>query len=136
MAGKTKSFEHQHARKQRVMYHSALLVRRSTSSVDNENVVELATQVFDTLLKVTVLTERWRTDYNHVKSRSALDYYPPVPQARVSISLEQPKGRVCVVSHGNPALALTRSTILWTSKRYRHLPGCLSGRIKYPLSLR
>jgi len=38
-------------------------------------------EVFDTLLEVRVLTERWRQDYNRVRPHSSLSYRPPAPEA-------------------------------------------------------
>ena len=38
-------------------------------------------EVFDTLLEVQVLVERWRTYYNTVRPHSALNYRPPAPEA-------------------------------------------------------
>jgi len=40
-----------------------------------------ATQNFDTLLEVQVLTERWRRHYNTVRPHSALNYRPPAREA-------------------------------------------------------
>ncbi len=41
----------------------------------------LNTEIFDTLLEVQVLVERWRTHYNTVRPHSALNYRPPAPEA-------------------------------------------------------
>jgi len=38
-------------------------------------------EIFDTLLEVQVLTERWRKHYNTVRPHSALNYLPPAPEA-------------------------------------------------------
>jgi transposase InsO family protein len=41
-------------------------------------------EIFDTLLEARVLVERWRAAYNTVRPHSALDYRPPVPEARLT----------------------------------------------------
>ncbi len=38
-------------------------------------------EIFDTLLEVEVLTQRWVREYNMVRPHSALGYRPPAPQA-------------------------------------------------------
>ena len=38
-------------------------------------------EIFDTLVDVQVLTQRWRMDYNTVRPHSALNYRPPAPEA-------------------------------------------------------
>ena len=38
-------------------------------------------EIFDTLLEVQVLVERWRKHYNTVRPHSALNYRPPAPEA-------------------------------------------------------
>ncbi len=38
-------------------------------------------EIFDTLLEVQVLVERWRREYNTVRPHSALNYRPPAPEA-------------------------------------------------------
>ena len=41
----------------------------------------LARELFDTLLEVKVLIERWRKGYNTVRPHSSLGYRPPAPEA-------------------------------------------------------
>ena len=41
----------------------------------------LNVELFDTLLEAKVLIERWRVEYNTVRSHSALGYRPPAPEA-------------------------------------------------------
>jgi transposase InsO family protein len=43
-------------------------------------------ELFDTLLEAKVLTERWREEYNQVRSHSSLGYRPPAPQAVILAS--------------------------------------------------
>ena len=38
-------------------------------------------EISDTLLKATVLIERWRVHYNTVRLHSSLGYRPPAPEA-------------------------------------------------------
>ncbi len=38
-------------------------------------------EIFDTLLEVQVLTQRWRRHHNTVRPHSALNYRPPAPEA-------------------------------------------------------
>jgi transposase InsO family protein len=38
-------------------------------------------EIFDTLLEMKVLVERWRTHYNTVRPHSSLGYRPPAPEA-------------------------------------------------------
>jgi len=40
-------------------------------------------EVFDTMVEVKVLIEKWRTYYNTVRPHSSLEYRPPAPEARV-----------------------------------------------------
>ncbi len=44
-------------------------------------------EVFYTIEEVQVLTEKWRREYNHVRTHSALGYRPPVPE---TIFVRQP----------------------------------------------
>ena len=37
-------------------------------------------EVFDTLLETKVLVERWRREYNHIRSHSSLGYRPTAPE--------------------------------------------------------
>ncbi len=37
-------------------------------------------EMFDTLLEVKVLVERWRREYNHIRPHSSLGYRPPAPE--------------------------------------------------------
>jgi len=39
-------------------------------------------EIFDTLLEVKILTERWRVEYNTIRPHSSLNYRPPAPEAR------------------------------------------------------
>jgi transposase InsO family protein len=41
----------------------------------------LNVEIFDTLLEMKVLVERWRTHYNTVRPHSSLGYRPPAPEA-------------------------------------------------------
>ena len=45
----------------------------------------LNSERFDTLLEAQVLTERWRIEYNTIRPHSALNYQPPVPEAKEGI---------------------------------------------------
>jgi len=38
-------------------------------------------EIFDTLLEASVLTERWRREYNRYRPHSSLGYRPPAPEA-------------------------------------------------------
>ena len=38
-------------------------------------------EMFDTLLEVKILIERWRHEYNHIRPHSSLNYCPPAPEA-------------------------------------------------------
>jgi transposase InsO family protein len=38
-------------------------------------------EIFDTLLEVRVLLERWRKEYNCYRPHSSLGYRPPAPEA-------------------------------------------------------
>ena len=40
-------------------------------------------EIFDTLGEAKVLVERWRRDYNQIRSHSALAYRPPAPEAKL-----------------------------------------------------
>ena len=40
-------------------------------------------EIFYTLAEARVLIERWRWEYNHVRSHSSLGYLPPAPAAWV-----------------------------------------------------
>ena len=37
-------------------------------------------EIFDTLLRAKVLTERWRREYNNIRSHSVIVYNPPAPE--------------------------------------------------------
>ena len=37
-------------------------------------------EIFDTILEVKVLTEKWREEYNKVRPHSSLKFLPPVPE--------------------------------------------------------
>ena len=37
-------------------------------------------EIFDTLLEVKILIERWRYEYNHIRPHSSLNYRPPAPE--------------------------------------------------------
>ena len=41
----------------------------------------LNVEIFDTLLEVQVLVQRWRGEYNTVRPHSALNYRPPALEA-------------------------------------------------------
>jgi len=41
----------------------------------------MSVEIFDTLLEVQVLVERWRNHYNTVRPHSALNCRPPAPEA-------------------------------------------------------
>ena len=41
-------------------------------------------EIFDTLLEVRVLLERWRWEYNWIRPHSSLGYKPPAPEAILS----------------------------------------------------
>lgn len=90
-------------------------------TVYNENIVELVTQVFDTLLEAKVLTERWRTDYNDVRPHSALDYYPPVPQVRVPWPVN------VRIAAKNMAFALTSHVVPFMGAGHLHAIICGKG---------
>jgi len=45
----------------------------------------LAREVFDTLLEVNVLIERWRKAYNTVRPHSALGYRPLAPESAAPV---------------------------------------------------
>ncbi len=45
-------------------------------------------EMFDTLLESKILIERWRSEYNHIRPHSALNYRPPAPES--SEYLEDP----------------------------------------------
>jgi putative transposase len=38
-------------------------------------------EIFETLLEAKVLVERWKVEYNIIRSRSSLNYQPPAPEA-------------------------------------------------------
>ena len=38
-------------------------------------------EIFDTLFEAKVLIERWRKEYNQVRTHSSLGYRPPAPEA-------------------------------------------------------
>ena len=40
-------------------------------------------EIFDTVLEASVLTERWRQEYNHVRPHSALEPVAPEKSVRV-----------------------------------------------------
>ena len=40
----------------------------------------LNAEIFDTILEVKVLIERWRNEYNQVRPHSSLGYRPPAPE--------------------------------------------------------
>jgi len=44
-------------------------------------------EIFDTLLEVRVLLERWRWEYNWIRPHSSLRYKPPAPEAILSNKL-------------------------------------------------
>ena len=44
-------------------------------------------EVFYTLTEAKVLTEQWRKKYNQVRPHSSLGYQPPVPEARIPVTL-------------------------------------------------
>ena len=44
-------------------------------------------EVFTTLTEAKVLIEQWRREYNHFRPHSALGYRPPVPEAKISLTL-------------------------------------------------
>ena len=43
--------------------------------------------IFTTLNEAKILIEQWRQEYNHVRPHSALGYRPPVPEAKLSLTL-------------------------------------------------
>ena len=44
-------------------------------------------EVFTTLTEAKILIEQWRGEYNHFRPHSALGYRPPVPEAKLSLTL-------------------------------------------------
>jgi len=46
-------------------------------------------EIFDTLLEVRVLLERWRWEYNWIRPHSSLGYRPPAPEAILAGKLSQ-----------------------------------------------
>ena len=49
--------------------------------------VLLDREIFDTVFEAKVLAERWKREYNMVRSHSSLDYCPPVPETILSQKL-------------------------------------------------
>lgn len=47
-------------------------------------------EIFDTLLEVQILIERWRQEYNHIRPHSALGYRPPAPETIQMPNLASP----------------------------------------------
>ena len=44
-------------------------------------------EAFTTLTEAKVLIEKWRREYNQVRSHSSLGYRPPAPEARIPVTL-------------------------------------------------
>jgi len=44
-------------------------------------------EIFDTLLEASVLTERWRREYNRYRPHSSLGYRPPAPEGHETKNL-------------------------------------------------
>ena len=44
-------------------------------------------EIFTTLKEAKVLIEQWRREYNEFRSHSAKGYQPPVPEARIPVTL-------------------------------------------------
>jgi len=44
-------------------------------------------EIFTTMVEAKVLIEQWRWEYNHFRPHSALGYRPPVPEAKLSLTL-------------------------------------------------
>ncbi len=44
-------------------------------------------EVFTTLTEARILIEQWRREYNQVRPHSSLDYRPPAPETRLSVTL-------------------------------------------------
>ena len=51
--------------------------------------VLLNLEIFDTLLEVRVLLERWRGEYNCNRPHSSLGYRPPAPEAFLAEKVSQ-----------------------------------------------
>ena len=47
----------------------------------------LKREIFMTLQEAKTLAERWRYEYNHIRPHSSLGYGPPVPEAKMSVTL-------------------------------------------------
>ena len=44
-------------------------------------------EIFTTLAEAKVLIEQWRREYNQIRPHSSLGYRPPVPEARILVTL-------------------------------------------------
>jgi len=44
-------------------------------------------EIFTTLTEAKVLIEQWRKEYNHIRPHSSLGYRPPVPEAKLLVTL-------------------------------------------------
>jgi transposase InsO family protein len=44
-------------------------------------------EVFTTPIEAKIIIEQWRREYNQVRPHSSLDYRPPAPEAKLSLTL-------------------------------------------------
>ena len=69
----------------KVFYSFRFLRESSAASVESFNGKLrdelLNREIFDTLLELRVLLERWRREYNCYRPHSSLGYRPPAPEA-------------------------------------------------------
>ena len=44
-------------------------------------------EIFASLIEANILIEEWRTEYNHIRPHSALNYRPPAPEVIIPLIL-------------------------------------------------